>query len=144
MIRSNNLLRSWLLTGMLASLMMFAASNMVRSQDILPCKCDVITVNVGKVPCKFEVCVKDAAGFECAIVGPGSVQQFKCHDQAAVFLKDCQGNLVQINNDKNNCVYCVCVGFEKGCCAVDACVEYDKNGCITVNITPSPCRILCP
>jgi len=144
MIRSNNLLRSWLLTGMLASLMMFAASNMVKAQDVLPCKCDVGTIYVGKVECKFDVCIKDADGLHCITVGPGSVQQFKCHEQAAIFLKDCKGNLVQINNNKDNCVHCVCVGFGSGCCAVDACVSFDEKGCIVVKIGPASCDIKCP
>lgn len=136
MTRRAILLRSWLLLGMLASLMAFSSN--VQAQDVLPCKCDVGTIYVADdVDCKFEVCVKDHAGFYCYWVGPGSVEQFKCHDEAVIYLKDCNGNLVQINNNKTNCVECVCVG--KGCC-VDACVGFDDNGCIVVKIGRSSCK----
>jgi len=137
-------MRSWLLMGMLGLVMMFAGANVVSAQDVLPCKCPEGTIYVGDdVACKFEVCIKDSEGFFCYTVGPGSVANFKCHDKAVIFLKDCKGNLVQINNEKDNCVRCVCVGFEKGCCAVDACIGYDRNGCLYVKIVPSPCRIVC-
>jgi hypothetical protein len=116
--------------------MMFGVSNIGRAQDVLPCKCDVGTIFVGNVNCKFDVCIKDAAGFTCVTVGPGSTEFFKCHDQAVIFLTDCNGNLVQINNNKTNCVSCICVG--KGCC-VDACVGFDAKGCIYVKIGPSAC-----
>ena len=123
--------------GALFSLMMFAASSISQAQDILPCKCDVGTIYVsGNLTCKFEICIKDAAGFTCVTLGPGSVEQFKCHDQAVIFLKDCNGNLVQINNNKTNCVECVCVA--PGCC-VDACVGYDAKGCLYVKVGPAAC-----
>lgn len=143
MNRKNNLLKSWLLMGMLASLMMFVVSNIASAQDELPCKCEVGTISVdNNVACKFEVCIKDADGFHCITLGPGSVEQFKCHDVAVIYLKDCDGNLVRINDNDDNCVYCTCVGFKR-CCAVDACVTFDRKGCLHVKITPSPCRIVC-
>ena len=137
MTRRENLLRSCLFIGVLASLMMFASANITRAQDVLPCKCDTGTIYVGNVNCKFEICIKDAAGFICYTLGPGSVIPFKCHDQAVIFLTDCNGNLVQINNNKTNCVQCVCVA--PGCC-VDACVGYDANGCVYVKVGPSACK----
>lgn len=144
MTRKNNLLKSWLLMGMLASLMMFVMSITASAQDELPCKCDAGTITVdNNVACKFEICIKDAAGLNCITVGPGSVEQFKCHDVAAIYLKDCDGNYVQINDNDDNCVYCVCVGFRRRCCAVDACVTFDRKGCIHVTVKPSPCRIVC-
>lgn len=136
MTRRDILLRSWLLAGVSALLMAFGVSN-AQAQNVLSCKCDVGTIYVGKVDCKFEVCIKDAAGFQCITVAGGSVEQFKCHDEAVIYLKDCNGNLIQINNDKTNCVECICVG--RGCC-VDACVGYDEKGCIYVKISPSICR----
>ncbi len=137
MTHRDNLLRSWLLAGVFVLLAMVASATNASAQDVLPCKCDVGTIEVGKVGCTFEVCIKDSDGFVCIPVSGGTVAQFKCHDQAVIFLKDCKGNLVQINNNKTNCVTCVCVG--KGCC-VDACVTYDKNGCIRVTINPSTCK----
>ena len=136
MTRRDILLRSWLLAGMFALLMAFGVSN-AHAQDVLPCKCDIGTIYVGKVECKFEVCIKDAEGFHCITVTGGSVEQFKCHGKAVIFLKDCKGNLIPINNEKTNCVECVCVG--KGCC-VDACVGFDDQGCIYVKIGSSICR----
>ena len=124
--------------GMLASLMAFGSSNVAHAQDVLPCKCDVGTIFVGNdIDCKFEVCIKDAAGLYCYTVGGGSTEYFKCHEKAVIYLKDCYGNLVQINNAKTNCVECVCVG---GGCCVDACVGFDADGCIYVKIGKSACK----
>jgi hypothetical protein len=115
---------------------MFASATMASAQNVIPCKCDVGTIYVGKVACDFEICIKDSDGFVCIPVSGGSVAQFKCHDQAVILIRDCYGNLVQINNDKTNCVQCICVG--KGCC-IDACVGYDEKGCVYVKVGPSSC-----
>ncbi len=139
MIRRENLLRSFLLAGMLFSLMMLASSNIVSAQDLFPCKCEVGTISVGKLDCKFELCIKDAEGLQCFILGPGSVQQFKCHEKAAIFIRDCQGNLNQIIPDRTGCVQCICAG----CCVADVCISYDKAGCLQISIQPSQCKKKC-
>lgn len=135
MTRRAILLRSWLLMLGLLGVTALVSPNVARAQD--PCKCDYIDVYVGDdVKCKFEVCVKDAEGFFCEWVGPGSHVQFKCHDNAAVFLTDCKGNYVQVTE---KCVECVCLA--PGCC-VDACLARDDNGCLYVKIWQSQCK--CP
>lgn len=128
------LLRSLLLAGVFTFLMSTAATTVATAQGVIPCKCDVGTIYVGKVDCKFEVCIKDAEGTQCITVGGGSTEFFKCHEQAIIYIVDCYGNIVEINNDKDNCAYCICVG--RGCC-VDACVGYDEKGCPYVKIGPS-------
>ncbi len=135
MTRRAILLRAWLLVLGLVSMTAFVQPNVARAQD--DCKCDYATIYVDPaVSCKFDVCVKDASGFNCVTVGPGSTQLVKCNKLAAFYLTDCKGNLVQVTS---KCVTCVCVA--PGCC-VDACLGRDADGCLYVKIGPSACK--CP
>ncbi|HVZ38957.1 MAG: hypothetical protein JST22_12165 [Bacteroidetes bacterium] len=140
MTRRDVLLRSWLLVLALLGLTALLSPNTAHAQ--LPCKCDYATIAVGKVPCDFKVCVKDANGLNCIGVTGGGTYKVKCNQQASFYLVDCKGNLVQIDNGKTNCVTCVCVA--PGCC-VDACIGTDADGCLYVKIGPSdPNTCKCP
>jgi hypothetical protein len=131
MTRRSILLRSWMLVLAMFSLTALMTST-VQAQD--DCKCDYGTIYVSDaVTCKFEVCVKTASSFDCYWVGPGSVQQFKCDQVAAIFLKDCKGNLIQVTE---KCVFCICVGDG---CYVDACLGRDENGCLYIKVSPAKC-----
>lgn len=139
MTRTNTTRKPWLFMSLLASLMMFVVSGVMNAQEVLPCYCEVGTITVGKVDCKFQVCIEDAEGVTCFTVAGGSQEQFKCHGKAIIYLVDCNGKKIPINNPKTNCIECICVG---GCC-VDACVVLDKKGCIHVVIEPSLCKKKC-
>lgn len=135
MTRRALLLRAWLLVMGLVSVTAFVQPTVASAQD--DCKCDYATVYVGDdVQCKFEICVKDANGFNCYLVGPGGTFTVKCSNTAAFYLTDCKGNLVQVTE---KCVQCVCLA--PGCC-VDACLGRDENGCLYVKIGASACK--CP
>ncbi len=97
------------------------------------CNCDYGTVIVdGAVPCKFKVCFETIGLDRCEVVGPGSGINFKCNEAIAISLVDCNGTRVYLTI---GCDTNVPVG--PGCC-VQACLDYDRNGCLLLKISPSP------
>ena len=127
MTRRTFLLRSWALALIVSAIAAVNAS----AQGPYPCKCDFGTIyGSDKLTCKLEVCVKTPNSWDCYVIGPGSIQQFKCDKEVSIFIKDCKGILHQVTE---KCTDCICISDK---CFVQACLGYDEKGCLVVKVFP--------
>jgi hypothetical protein len=137
----NSRFQSALMGAMLMALIALAAP-MRASAQADGCTCDRIVVNVDLgVQCRVTACEVDPAGARnCVTIAPGTRDKLPCIPGATFGFRDCNGTFVPFT-PINGCQLGIGVG--PNCCTIDACVAYDANGCLIINVRPSILDI-CP
>lgn len=128
-------IRFALVCAMLLAAVMLATPERAAAQFNY-CPCDYFTMVVEDgVFCRFEACIVTPDGnVRCAVFLPGTKTRVPCIPGAQLFFIDCHGNRV-LFSPGHGCHLGIGVG--PNCCTIDACIEYDANGCPVIRVRPS-------
>ncbi len=127
-MRRRTVLRSSLLASLLTVAAVLAGAGTAHAQ--FKCVCDYGSVLVDKgVSCKIELCFKTPSFYYCDVFEPGVPGKFKCDELISIYIRDCQGNLIELTDSKQ------VIPVGKDCCVV-AVITRDKNDCLVVNVFP--------